>query len=617
MSHLRALGMILVLASSLVWSVAGATEPKQVMLLHSFGRDVRPWSDYAQSIRSELIRQSPWPMDITDHSLVSARSDDPDAEAAFVEYLRALFAKRPLDLIVSIGAPAAGFVQRHRPELFAATPMVFTVVEQRRIEYSILTPNDAVVPIRIDYEALMANILQVLPDTKNVLVIVGTAPIEQFWRGEIGKEAKPFADRVAVTFSDDLSFEDILKHASALPPHSAISWESMIVEAAGAVHDGDAAFKRLHAVANAPIFGYYEANLGQGLVGGPYTGILDLSRQTAAVAVRILGGEKPGDTRIAPIEFATPKFDWREMQRWKISESALPAGSIIEFRDPTAWQQYNRQITAVAIALLLQTALIIVLFHERQRRRVAEVQTRQRMAELAHMNRCATAGELSASIAHELNQPLTAIRSNAETLELMLQSASPDMREVKEIAADIRKDDERAGEVLRRLRGLVRKSAFERQDIDLNETMSEVFAFVSVLANARGVMLRCVPAPQSLRVLGDRVQLQQVILNLVVNGMDALAAKPPGHRWVTGRIRKTDNAFAEVSILDSGPGIPSDRLGQVFEPFFTTKNEGMGMGLSISRTIVEAHAGRIWAENRIDGGAVFRLTVPLSGGVQA
>ena len=610
-------GVLLLLASPSVSSVAGAVEPKRVMLLHSFGRDTRPWSDYAQSIRSELQQQSPWPLDITNHSVITARSEDDHAEVAFVEYLRALFAKEPLDLIVSIGAPAAAFVQRHRPELFAATPMVFTAVEQRRIQYSSLTPSDAVVPIRIDYLSIVNNVLQVLPETKNAWIVVGTAPIEQFWREEIRKEVMPLADRVAFTFYDDVPFENIVRLAAAPQPHSVILWESMIIDAAGVVFDGDAAFKALHATAKAPIFGYYEPNLGDGLVGGPYAGVLDTSRQTAAAAVRILGGEKPSDIRITPIEFATPKFDWREMQRWGISESQLPLGSMIEFRDPTAWQQYHWQITATAIALLLQTALIIVLFHEHRRRRVAEVQTRERMAELAHVNRYATAGELSASIAHELYQPLTAIRSNVEAAELLLNLPSPNLHELKDIMADLRKDDERASEVLRRLRGLLKKSAFELQDIDLNETVSEMIAFTSDLAKVRGVMLHWVPSPKPLRIRGDRVQLQQVVLNLIVNGMDALVDNPPGHRWITGRIRQRESGSAEVSISDSGPGVASDQLAHLFEPFFTTKSQGMGMGLSIARTIVEAHGGRIWAENRAHGGAVFRFSLPLTVVVQA
>ena len=386
----------------LAMTEAATAESKRVMLLHSFGKEFKPWSEYAKTIRDELNRQSPWPLDITEQSLITARSSDEDPETPFVEYLRALFAKRPLDLIVSIGAPAAGFVQRHRQQLFATTPMVFTAVDQRRVQYSDLTANDAVVAVRIDYLGAIENILHVLPDTKHVAVVVGASPVEKFWRKEIAREVKPLEGRVEFTWYDDLSFEDILKHAAALPPHSAIFWELMSVDAAGVVHEGNTALARLHAVANAPIFSYDESFFGNEIVGGPLISVLEGSRQTAAVAIRILGGEKAGDIKVPPIGLAAPKFDWRQMQRWGISESRLPPGSEILFREPTAWEKYRWQIMLTAIALLLQTALIVGLLYEHRRRRTVEVEARQRMAQLAHLNRQSTAGELSASIAHEL-----------------------------------------------------------------------------------------------------------------------------------------------------------------------------------------------------------------------
>ena len=410
-----------------------------------------------------------------------------------------------------------------------------------------------------------------------------------------------------------MSFEELLKQAAALPPQSAIFWELMIVDAAGVVHEGAAPLTRLHAVANAPIFSYDESFFGSGIVGGPLLLVADSSRQTAAVAVRILGGEKPGEIKVPPVQFASPMFDWREMQRWGISESRLPPGSKILFRRLTAWQQYYAYILAVTVAILIQATLIFWLLYERRRRRLAEVEARQRMSELAHINRRATVGELSSLLAHELNQPLGAILAHAETAELIVNSPSPDMAEIKEIMADIKRDDHRASEIIRRLRSILKNAPSETKDLDLNEVVREVFDFLAVQAGAREVTLSNRPAQQMLHVHGDRIQIQQVILNLIVNGMEAVADAPGGQRKIIGRTVQLDDTFAEISIYDFGPGISSADLENVFDPFFTTKTEGMGMGLSIARTIVEAHRGRIWAENHAAGGAVFRFTLPLEG----
>ena len=351
---------------------AATAEQKRVLMLHSFGPEVKPWSDYARAIRTELIRQTPWQLDLHEHSLVSARFSDDNPEAPFVEYLRALFAKNRLDLIVSIGAPAAGFVQRHRQQLFSTIPMVLTVVDQRRVQHSALSANDAVVAVAINYFRAFENILRVLPDTNAVAVVVGNSPIEKYWKEEIGNEVKPLANRIAFRWYDDLSFEDILKHAAALAPRSAIFWELMVVDAAGVPHEEGRALKRLHAVANAPIFSYTDAFFGREIVGGPHVPVLEVGRQTAEVAIRILRGENAGSIKVPPIGFGVPKYDWREMQRWGISERLLLPGSEIHFRDPTAWEQYRVQILAVCALILAQAALIAWLLYEHRKRRRSE-----------------------------------------------------------------------------------------------------------------------------------------------------------------------------------------------------------------------------------------------------
>lgn len=601
----------IVLVSIALIAPAEASESRRVLILHSFGRDFRPWSEYAKAIRLELERQSPSPLDVQEHELVTAKSSEERPEAAFVQYLEALFAARRPDLIISIGAPAASFVQRHRAKLFPASPMILTVVDQRRVKYSDLGPNDAVVAVAIDYSAALKNVLQVLPEANHIAMVVGTSPIEQFWREEIGRATEPLSDRVKFTWYDTLSFEEILQHAASLPPNSAIFWELMIVDAAGVVYEEDRALARLHAVANAPIFSYTDAFFGREIVGGPLVPVTDAAQRVGEVAARILSGENASSIKVAPVGMGVPKYDWRELQRWGIPESRLPPGSEIHFRSPSAWQQYRLQILFVVAGVLLQGLVIAWLLYEQRRRHRAEMMTRRTMAELQSVNRLATAGELSASIAHEVKQPLTSVAANAYAALNWLKSGTPNLDEARSSLDRIVSAAHRANDIVSSVRAILSKQEQETGDVDINELIMSVLTAGRMYLRSHQVELDLKLADGLPAVEGNRVQLQQVVLNLTANAVEAMEAMPV--KRLSVRTTGVSSEGVRITIEDTGSGIEPANLDQVFKPLFTTKSRGMGIGLSICRSIVEAHGGRIDARSAPQRGAIFEVDLPLKG----
>lgn len=238
-----------------------------------------------------------------------------------------------------------------------------------------------------------------------------------------------------------------------------------------------------------------------------------------------------------------------------------------------------------------------------ERRQMEEAQR-----ELAHASRLTLVGELTASIAHEINQPLGAILSNADAAEMLLEASPVCLDEVRKILDDIRKDDIRASEVIRRLRSLLRKRPMELQPVDLNDAVSEVCGLIRGEAGRRGVDVKSELAADLPLVRGDKVQLQQVLLNLFLNGMEAMALVS-GVKLLTVRTLPDESGKVEISVSDTGSGVVPDRLQRLFEPFFSTKKEGMGLGLSIARSVVQAHGGRIWADNNPGEGLTFRFTL--------
>jgi signal transduction histidine kinase len=257
----------------------------------------------------------------------------------------------------------------------------------------------------------------------------------------------------------------------------------------------------------------------------------------------------------------------------------------------------------------------VIVHRDVTERKRAEAEARRALDTMAHLERVAAVGELASSLAHELNQPLTAILANAQTAQEWLARPSPDLAEVRETVDDIVTEDIRAGEVIQRMRALLKKGVLRSDAVDPNQVVREASRLIANDALLRGAAIELDLAPALPTLRGDAVQLQQVLLNLLLNGLHAVADQPPHRRRLAVRTA-TLGGGVEVAVRDTGKGIVESDLQQVFAPFFTTKGEGLGVGLSISRSIVEAHDGRIWAENDPDGGAIFRVRLPLDRGHQ-
>jgi signal transduction histidine kinase len=350
--------------------------------------------------------------------------------------------------------------------------------------------------------------------------------------------------------------------------------------------------------------------MGRHLLGGQVNRYADQGLEAGELVLQILAGR---DARSLPVRVPESRclLDWRELRRWNIAMERVPAECEVLYREYSYWEQNWGAILIASAIILFQAFLISVLVFQHRQRRLAERETQRQRSQLAHAARLATVGELTASIAHEINQPLGAILSNADAAEILLESPQPDLAEVRQILADIRRDDERASQVIQRLRALLARHELDRHRLDPNAVVREAVALISQEADRRGTRLVEELSSSMPAVQGDRVHLVQVLIVLMINAIDAMDGVLPGRRRVVVSTNVTDS-MVEIAVQDSGPGIPAADFSRLFDSFFTTKAKGMGLGLSIARSIVEAHGGRIWAENTTGGGAMFRFRLAMA-----
>ena len=526
-------------------------------------------------------------------------------------HFREKYRDRAIGVIVSDASRYLPFTLRLRDELWPGTPVVLAGIQERRAARLSLPSNVTGFTFRHRLQDIVAIADALIPGLKRI-ALAGSRIEPGGWRQDFLDDLPGVRARFEVMDLTGLSMAELRQRLAELPGDSAVVYVGFSTNVTGEHYLPAEASQLVAEAANRPTFVDSETFIGAGSVGGLVISPGAIGRVAARFALRILDGENPSDIPITNSEeVVRPVFDWRQLQRWGISEDRLPAGSEIRFRSPTAWEQYSWQIMLIAATLVVQSLLIAGLFYEHRRRRQAEVEASRRMAELAHMNRSAAIGHVSASIAHEIKQPLAAIVMNAGAGLRWLAKDAPNVEEAAHALRNIVGNGNRASQVVEALRAMFKKETPSRTLVDINDAIREVLTLLHIELDEHAVLTKTSLKEGLPRVMADRVQLQQVIFNLVMNAIEAMSSTAAGSRVLLLRSEATDTGECIVAIEDSGPGIEPETLKRIFEPFFTSKSKGMGIGLSICRSIIEAHGGRLSAAPARPRGVIFEILLPV------
>ncbi|MEK1897416.1 MAG: sensor histidine kinase [Rhizobium sp.] len=580
----------------------------RVLILYPYDERLAATTAAGEALRNRLLEAEDGKVDLFSEFLDLSRFPEAAHVARMGRYLAEKYAARRPDVVVALGKESASFISSNRASIAPGARIVAAGFGNSTAE-NIDLPDDVIAAFTtfdILKTAEMARKLQ--PNARHLYIIGGSSEFDRGWLATARADLDEFSRSYETTYLEDLTIEEFIERASDVPAESIILALTIFKDRAGRNFSPREAIRQIAATASAPVYGPYQTYIDYGVVGGNTVTFDTLGRTVGNLVADVIAG-RPVSNIQAP---QTNIVDARQLRRWGLAEGNLPPGTIQLHKEKSLWEEHWLASTGALGVVLLQAGVIAALLLERRRRQDAESRSRLHLLEAVHLNQSATAGALSSSIAHELNQPLSAIRNNAEAASQLLRSGNPDPELIQQILLDIQEDDQRAGDIIGRMRGLLkRRREIDWQEFDLNDVTSSAIHIIHSEAERRGITLNTNQPTTELPVRADKVHVQQVVLNLATNAMDAMmdAGSP---RKVLTFATGLEKEKAELRVADTGDGIPEERLSSIFEPFYTTKQAGTGLGLSIARAIVETYGGTISADNRPEGGAIFRVALPLA-----
>jgi len=537
--------------------------------------------------------------------------------------LRKKYRDLKVDVVVADAVIALEFAQRYRTEIWPGAAIVFNSVPAVMLRDRTLDARTIGVPVRLEFEQAIDLALRLRPAARSLVVISGTAEPDERHLSLARDALENYTDRMDVQYLVGLTTAELVSAVQQLPADAVVLYLTVFRDGAGAPQVPREVLERIAAASRAPVFGMFETYLGHGVAAGSITSYAAQGRRAGELVARLLNGEDP--SAIGVQEPVVPECiaDWRELRRWGIDESLLPEGCEVRFRGVTAWDRYHWQILSVLVVIVVQGVLIIVLILNRRRLRYARVtldeeNTRRIHAEglaaqlrgrLEKFSKQRSLGTMASFLSHEINQPLIAIQNYAQAARRRLERDSDEKSKLIELVSKIEGQAERAGAITRRVRSLVNSGEPQLAPTSIHPLIEEVIRLMEPEVERCGCLITGRFANDLPTVLADSLEVQLVLVNLLQNAMQAICPTNQSDKSLSIDVCSKSNGEVQVSLTDRGPGVPPDKVADIFEPLYSGTDGGMGMGLAIARTIVEAHGGRLWYEANPLGGAIFRFTL--------
>jgi len=720
------------------WSVNAQESPRRVLLLHPFDNTQPATASAAAAIRKRLIEGSASEIDLAAEFLDLARFHSGTDELRSARYLAEKYAGRLPEIIMPLNSEALRFATKYRAIIAPNVPIVFCCVTPDMANAADRPKDITGIYSKFDVGKTIALAQKLQPGARNLVIISGSSEIDRRWLAALRKEIEPYENRFNTEYWIGVPYASLLDRVSHLPRETITIFVTVYDDTTGKLLFPAQVVEALAQVASAPVYGPSDTYLGRGVVGGYMDSFELMGASAADLALEILAGRSPSTIDPQPSQNRRFLVDVRQLLRWQLSESNLPADTVLSFKQMTLWEEHRYLVLATVFVILLQAIMIIALLvqifarrraeaslkesEERWRsvfemstvgialadhnfrfqatnaafqtmlgradeelrglspldicvvedrkslkllyeqvregkhqsyeavqqyrhksgapiwvnayvsrmqgnedkppfflattiditdRKRAEAASRDALSELARVARLTTMGEMTASIAHEINQPLGAIVADGSAGLRWLANTTPDLEAARACFRRIVSNGHRASQVISGIRTMLEKGSDTKEPLDINKLVREVLTFAHGEIESQKIVVRTELKENLSEVLVNRIQFQQVVLNLVMNGIDAMATLGNRARVLKLRSEQSGPSSVTLTVEDAGTGIDKSIIGRIFEAFFTTKTHGMGMGLSICRSIVVAHGGQLLVSPGDPDGSVFQLELPI------